>query len=52
MNKHPINWLREAVAVSRARSTLAYQRDMSRASLRGSLRLLPLADIGWSVINE
>ena len=29
------------IAASRARSLLAYQSDMSRRSLRGSLRFIP-----------
>jgi hypothetical protein len=37
------NLLRAAIAASRARSLLAYRPDMSRRSLRGSLRSWLLA---------
>ena len=36
-----IKLLRGRIAASRARSFLAYQDDMSRHSLRGSLRFIP-----------
>jgi hypothetical protein len=41
----PIKLLRGSIAVSRSLSTLSYQVDMSRVSLRVSLRLNPLATI-------
>jgi len=37
----PINPFFGRIAASRARSILAYQADMSRHSLRGSLRFIP-----------
>jgi hypothetical protein len=37
----PINLFSGRIAVSRARSLLAYLVDMSRRSLRGSLRFIP-----------
>jgi hypothetical protein len=36
-----INSFSGRIAVSRAHSLLAYQLDMSRRSLRGSVRLIP-----------
>ena len=41
----PVNLLRNSIAVSRARSLLAYLYGMSRRSLCGSLRLKMLFTI-------
>ena len=45
-----INLLRSSIAVSRARSRLAYLIGMPRCSLRGSLRLNLLATISGGVL--
>ncbi len=45
-----LNLLRGSIAVSRARSHLAYLRGISRCSLRGSLRLNLLATISESIL--
>lgn len=42
--------MRSSIAVSRARSLLAYLYGMSRCSLRGSLRLNLLATISAGVL--
>ena len=39
------------IAASRARSLLAYLFDMSRCSLRGSLRFIPQSQISRGVHN-
>jgi hypothetical protein len=45
-----VNLLRDSIAVSRARSLLAYPHGMSCRSLRGSLRLNPLATISKDIL--
>jgi len=45
-----INLLRSPIAVSRARSRLAYQFGRSRCLLRGSLRLNLLVTISGGVL--
>jgi len=47
----PVNLFCGRIAVSRARSLLAYPFDMSRRSLCGSLRFIPQSQISRSVQN-
>jgi len=44
-----IKLLRGRIAASRARSFLAYLNDMSRQSLRGSLRFIPRTQFSGDV---